>query len=90
VATVFDPASPNYDWLNRIVTTGLGKRTRTQVSDRVRSAAQNSSSVTGLARFGDLSGLTDLSVTDLVVRLGGIEPPTLGLEVLGLFEAFCK
>jgi hypothetical protein len=54
----------------------------------VRSAAQNSSSVTGLARFGDLSGLTDLSETDLLVRLGGIEPPTLGLEVLGEFEIF--
>ena len=32
VAPMFDTGSPKYDWLNRIVATGIGRRTRTQVA----------------------------------------------------------
>ncbi|MBI4590836.1 MAG: DUF3237 family protein [Candidatus Rokubacteria bacterium] len=31
VAPMFETGSPKYDWLNRIVATGIGRRTRTQV-----------------------------------------------------------
>jgi Protein of unknown function (DUF3237) len=35
VAPMFETASPRYDWLNRIIATGIGRRTRTQVGYRV-------------------------------------------------------
>lgn len=35
VAPMFETGSPKYDWLNRIVASGIGRRTRTQVGYRV-------------------------------------------------------